>query len=133
MDVLIFAYANSGDMEAAAGLFEGLPVKDMVAWTALITGFAQNTRPRKGLEFLERMQDGVIQTDEVTLVGVISACAQLGATKYANWVRDVAEKYGFGPTNVVIGSALIDVYSKCGSVEDACKEFDKMTEEYVLL
>ncbi|GFY90236.1 pentatricopeptide repeat (PPR) superfamily protein [Actinidia rufa] len=120
-------------MEAAAELFEGLPVKDMVAWTAMITGFAQNARPREALEFLERMQDGVIQTDEVTLVGVMSACAQLGATNYANWVRDVAEKYGFGPTNVVIGSALIDVYSKCGSVEDACKEFDKMTEEYVLL
>ncbi|PSS36512.1 Pentatricopeptide repeat-containing protein [Actinidia chinensis var. chinensis] len=129
---LIVAYAKNGDMDSAAGLFEGLPVKDMVAWTAMVTGFAQNARPREALEFFENMQDGGIQTDEVTLVGVISACAQLGATKYANWVRDVAEKSGFGPTNnVMIGSALIDMYSKCGSVEDAYKVFDRMTERNV--
>ncbi|KAL6993515.1 Pentatricopeptide repeat-containing protein [Sarracenia purpurea var. burkii] len=129
---LIVAYAKSGDMESAVGLFDGLPVKDMVGWTAMVTGFAQNARPREALEFFERMQDAGIETDEVTLVGVISACAQLGATKYANWIRDVAEKSGFGPTNnVVIGSALVDMYSKCGSVDDAYKVFDRMTERNV--
>ncbi|KAE9466969.1 hypothetical protein C3L33_01122, partial [Rhododendron williamsianum] len=78
------------------------------------------------------MQDAGIETDEVTLIGVISACAQLGATKYANWVRHVAEKSGYGPTNnVVIGSALVDMYSKCGSVDEAFKVFDNMRERNV--
>ncbi|KAA8547430.1 hypothetical protein F0562_003706 [Nyssa sinensis] len=129
---LIVAYAKRGDMEAAARLFDGLPVKDMVAWTAMVTGYAQNARPREALEFFERMEHAGVDTDEVTLVGVISACAQLGAAKYASWVRDVAEKSGFGPTdNVVVGSALIDMYSKCGSVEDAFKVFEKMKERNV--
>ncbi|KAI8017398.1 Pentatricopeptide repeat-containing protein [Camellia lanceoleosa] len=125
---LIVAYAKSSDMKSAAGLFDGLPVKDMVAWTAMVTGFAQNARPREALEYFDKMQDAGIETDEVTLAGVISACAQLGVIKYASWVQDVAEKSGFGPTNnVVIGSALIDMFSKCGSVEDAYKVFDRMT------
>ncbi|KAM7520153.1 hypothetical protein LguiB_019115 [Lonicera macranthoides] len=129
---LIVAYTRSGDMDAADGLFDGLPVKDMVAWTAMVTGSAQNARPREALEFFERMQDAGVETDEVTLVGVISACAQLGAAKYANWVRDVAEKSGFGPTNnVVVGSALVDMYSKCGSVEDAYKVFESMRDRNV--
>lgn len=129
---LIVAYAKSGDMGSAGGLFHDLPVKDMVAWTAMVTGYAQNARPREALEFFEKMQDAGVETDEVTLVGVISACAQLGATKYANWVRDVAYRYGFGPTqNVVVGSALIDMYSKCGSVDDAFQIFKAMKERNV--
>ncbi|XAR73830.1 hypothetical protein NMG60_11007929 [Bertholletia excelsa] len=129
---LIVAYAKSGDMNTAAGLFDGLPVKDMVAWTAMVTGFAQNARPREALDFFQRMQDVDVLTDEVTLVGAISACAQLGATKYASWICEVAEKSGFEPTNnVVIGSALIDMYSKCGNLEDAYKVFERMKERNV--
>lgn len=129
---LIVAYTKSSDMDSAGELFVGLPVKDMVAWTAMITGFAQNAKPREALEFFEKMQRNGIQTDEVTLVGAISACAQLGATKHAHWVRDVAERSGFkSEENVVIGSAMIDMYSKCGSVEDAYKVFEKMRERNV--
>ncbi|XP_021274207.1 pentatricopeptide repeat-containing protein At5g44230 [Herrania umbratica] len=129
---LIVAYAELGDMESAGELFDKLPIKDMVAWTAMVTGYAQNAKPREALEFFERMQNEGVETDEVTLVGVISACAQLGAAKYANWVRGIAENSGFDPTRcVVVGSALIDMYSKCGSVEDAYKVFEAMEERNV--
>ncbi|KAL3844721.1 hypothetical protein ACJIZ3_002124 [Penstemon smallii] len=129
---LIDAYAKAGDMGSASELFRGLPVKDMVAWTAMVTGFVQNAKPREALEYFEKMQSAGVQTDEVTLVGVINACAQLGAVKYANWVRDVAEKSGLGPKNDVhVGSALIDMYSKCGSVDDAYKVFKSMQEKNV--
>ncbi|XP_057952675.1 pentatricopeptide repeat-containing protein At5g44230 [Malania oleifera] len=129
---LIVAYAKSGDMEAAACLFDGLPVKDMVAWTAVVTGYAKNARPREALDFFERMQEAGVRTDEVTLIGVISACAQLGAAKYASWVQNVAEQSGLGATKtVVVGSALIDMFSKCGNVEDAYKVFASMNEKNV--
>ncbi|XP_058068005.1 pentatricopeptide repeat-containing protein At5g44230 [Magnolia sinica] len=129
---LIVAYAKRGDMDAAEELFSRLPEKDMVAWTAMVAGFAQNARPRDALRLFERMQVAKVETDEVTLVGVISACAQLGAANYARWIRDVAERAGFGPeTNVVVGSALIDMYAKCGSVEEAYRVFEGMTEHNV--
>lgn len=124
---LIVAYAKRGNMLAAVDLFDRLPVKDMVACTAMVTGFAQNGQPREALEYFEKMQSMGVDTDEVTLAGVISACAQLGAAKYASWIRDVAEKSGFGPADsVVVGSALIDMYSKCGSVEEAYNVFITM-------
>ncbi|KAK9991010.1 hypothetical protein SO802_025995 [Lithocarpus litseifolius] len=129
---LIVAYAKCGDMDSARELFSGLPVKDMVAWTAMVTGYAQNGRPREALDCFQRMQDSGVKTDEVTIVGIISACALLGVAKYANWVRDVAARYGFGPSeNVVVGSALIDMYSKCGSVEEAYNIFEGMKERNV--
>ncbi|XP_071735297.1 pentatricopeptide repeat-containing protein At5g44230-like [Rutidosis leptorrhynchoides] len=129
---LIVAYARHGDMEEARELFDGLPVKDMVAWTTMVMGFSQNAKPREALKYFDKMVDARVETDEVTLTSVISACAQLGATKYANWIRDVADRAGFGPTyNVVIGSALIDMYAKCGCIEEARNVFDVMTEKNV--
>ncbi|KAL2520488.1 Pentatricopeptide repeat-containing protein [Forsythia ovata] len=129
---LIVAYAKNGDMGSARELFDGLPVRDMVAWTAMVTGFVQNANPREALDYFERMQRVGVETDEVTLVGVINACSQLGLSKYANWVRDVAERSGFSPKdNVVVGSALIDMYSKCGSLEGAYEVFKMMQEKNV--
>ncbi|TYI40984.1 hypothetical protein ES332_A02G202400v1 [Gossypium tomentosum] len=129
---LIVGYVKAGDMESAGELFSELPKKDMVAWTAMVTGYAQNAKPREALEFFERMLNEGVETDKVTLVGVISACAQLGAAKYANWIRDTVENLGFSPTRcVVVGSALIHMYSKCGSVEDAYKAFKVMEEKNV--
>lgn len=129
---LIVAYANNGDMESAGGLFNELPLKDKVAWTAMVTGYVQNAKPREAIEYFERMQYAGVETDYVTLVGVISACAQLGVVKYANWVCEIAEGSGFGPiNNVVVGSALIDMYSKCGSIDDAYRVFVDMKQRNV--
>ncbi|KAL5974027.1 hypothetical protein ACLOJK_030689 [Asimina triloba] len=129
---MIVAYAKRGDMDAAEELFGGFPEKDMVAWTAMVTGFSQNGRPKDALRLFEMMQAAGVETDEVTVSGVISACAQLGALNHANWVRGVAERAGFGPsTNVVVGSALIDMYAKCGSVDEAQRVFEGMTERNV--
>ncbi|KAF5182360.1 Pentatricopeptide repeat-containing protein [Thalictrum thalictroides] len=124
---LIVAYAKNGDMEVAGELFEGLPEKDMVAWTAMITGYVQNAKPKEALKMFEMMRDAGVRTDEVALVGGISACAQLVAEKHAQWICDIADKEGLSPvTNVVVGSAFIDMYSKCGRVEEAYRVFESM-------
>ncbi|GFP80674.1 pentatricopeptide repeat-containing protein at5g44230 [Phtheirospermum japonicum] len=129
---LIDAYAKSGDMVSSSELFRELSEKDTVAWTAMVTGFVHNTKPREALEYFERMQNAGVKADEVTLVGVINACAQLGAAKFANWVRDVSDNSGFSPaSDVHLGSALIDMYSKCGCVEDAYEVFKSMREKNV--
>lgn len=129
---LIVAYAKREDMNAAEVLFDGLAEKDMVVWTAMITGYAQNARPKEALCLFEKMREEGVETDEVTLVGAISACAQLGVAKYAVSIRDIAEHAGLGPTkNVIVGSALIDMYSKCGSVDEAYQVFEGMTERNI--
>ncbi|WVZ23792.1 hypothetical protein V8G54_002336 [Vigna mungo] len=129
---LIVAYARRGDMKAAQDLFDGLPVKDMVAWTAMITGYAQNALPENAVQVFRWLVDEGVEIDEVTLVGVISACAQLGASVYAKWIRDIAESSGFGDgSSVLVGSALIDMYSKCGNVEEAYNIFKGMRERNV--
>ncbi|XP_020090390.1 pentatricopeptide repeat-containing protein At5g44230, partial [Ananas comosus] len=127
---LVVAYARSGDMESAAALFASSPAKDVVAWTALVTGYAHNAMPGEALDAFVRMRDAGVTIDEVALVGAVSACAQLGAVSRARWVWDIAEANGFG-TNVVVGSALVDMYAKCGLIDDARQVFDEMPERNV--
>ncbi|KAK9670170.1 hypothetical protein RND81_13G182800 [Saponaria officinalis] len=129
---LIFAYAKVGEIESARELFDELGVKDVVVWSAMITAYAQNAQPKECLALFEMMQSCGIEADEYTLASVISACAQLGTTKYALSIRAIAEMLGNGPeTNVVIGSALVDMYSKCGRVDDAFDIFRVMKERNV--
>ncbi|WCJ41468.1 Pentatricopeptide repeat (PPR) superfamily protein [Euphorbia peplus] len=131
---IIVAYVRIGDMETASRLFEDFPGKDMVAWTAMVTGFAQNAQPREAIQCFERMVESGVRVDEVTLVGVVSASAQLGAAEYADWIGGIADKFGgdgSGCHDVVLGSALIDMYSKCANIEMAYKVFSRMKDRNV--
>ncbi|KAK7400139.1 hypothetical protein VNO78_11339 [Psophocarpus tetragonolobus] len=129
---LIVAYTRTGHISAARDLFHQLPVKDIVAWTAMLTGYAQNALPHHALQLFQQFRLQGLLIDEVTLIGAISACAQLGTSNYANWIRGIAETSGFGPaSNVLVGSSLIDMYSKCGNVEVAYNVFKGMTDRNV--
>ncbi|KAL6603220.1 hypothetical protein ACP70R_043581 [Stipagrostis hirtigluma subsp. patula] len=127
---IVVAYSRSGDMGSAEKVFQGCPVKDMVAWTAMVTGYAQNAMPMKALETFEQMAAAGMAIDEVSLTGAISACAQLGAVRRAAWVHEIAEQNGFG-RNVVVGSGLVDMYAKCGLIDEARRVFEGMPEKNV--
>ncbi|KAG8074799.1 hypothetical protein GUJ93_ZPchr0006g44567 [Zizania palustris] len=127
---IVVAYSRIGDMRSAEDVFWRCPVKDMVAWTAMVTGYAQNAMPVKALEVFDRMAALGMAIDEVSLTGAISACSQLGAVRRATWIQEIAERSGFGK-NVVVGSGLVDMYAKCGLIDEACQVFDGMQEKNV--
>jgi len=88
-------------------------MKDIVAWTAMVTRYAQNSLSENAMEVFRRLLDEGVKINEVTLFGVISAHAQLGVFIYAKRIRDIAESYGFrDESSVLVRSALIDMYSK---------------------
>ncbi|KAK3131165.1 hypothetical protein QOZ80_6BG0502900 [Eleusine coracana subsp. coracana] len=127
---IVVAYSKNGDMGSAEEVFARFPMKDMVAWTAMVTGYAQNAMPTKALEAFEQMAVSGMPVDEVSLTGAISACAQLGAVRHAAWVQEIAERNGLG-RNVVVGSGLVDMYAKCGLINEACRIFEGMHEKNV--
>ncbi|KAJ6835799.1 putative pentatricopeptide repeat-containing protein [Iris pallida] len=128
---LIVAYSKNGEMEPAGEVFERFPEKDRVAWTAMVTGYAQNARPREALETFDRMLAAGVEFDEVTLVGAVSAVAQLGSARHAGWVRGVVDRAGFSSGNVVVGSAMVDMYGKCGLIDEAGLVFESMRQRNV--
>ncbi|XP_058092807.1 pentatricopeptide repeat-containing protein At3g26630, chloroplastic-like [Magnolia sinica] len=119
-----------GELEAARDVFEKMPVRNVVSWTAMINGYVRHGRPQEAFEVFHQMQVENVRPNEFTLVSLLLACTELGSLKLGSWIHEFAHKNGF-ELGVYLGTALIDMYSKCGSILDAMKVFDKMTSRSV--
>nr|KYP35789.1 hypothetical protein KK1_043161 [Cajanus cajan] len=122
---MLTCYAKHGMLREARLLFEEMEVKDVVCWNVMIDGYAQHGYPNESLLLFRRMMGMKVRPNEITLVAVLSSCGQLGALESGKWVHSYVENNGVGVrVNVRVGTALVDMYCKCGSLEDARKVFD---------
>ncbi|OAY82941.1 Pentatricopeptide repeat-containing protein [Ananas comosus] len=120
---LMNMYAKSGQMEIARELFENMATLDSISWNILISGFVENGSLEKGLEMFSEMNRRNVKVNEATFLSLVSACGELElGLEIHHHVRNM----GFD-TNISICNALIDMYSRIGSVELASKVFDEMT------
>ncbi|KAL0390303.1 UNVERIFIED_CONTAM: putative pentatricopeptide repeat-containing protein, chloroplastic [Sesamum calycinum] len=130
MTVMMSSYFEHELVERACGIFDLVKVKDTVCWTAMIDGLVRNGEMSKALEYFRQMQREGVRANELTVVCVLSACAQLGALELGKWVHSYMEKYDI-EVNHFVGSALINMYSRCGSIEEAAEVFERMKEREV--
>ncbi|KAG9447368.1 hypothetical protein H6P81_013496 [Aristolochia fimbriata] len=114
-----------GELEAARGVFEHMPVRNVVSWTAMVNGYARIGHASEAFEFFHQMQRENVRPNEYTLVSLLIACTKLGSAKLGSWVHEYAKREGF-KMGFFLGTALIDMYSKCGSIDDALKVFNEM-------
>ncbi|KAF8403143.1 hypothetical protein HHK36_011240 [Tetracentron sinense] len=128
---MISGFAKCGDMDSARELFEGMPEKNLVSWTSVISGYAQNGYFCETLMVFEDMGVAGVKPNEITLVSVLSACANLGALGLGRRLHSFLEDNGY-EFDLFVGSALIDMYSKCGMVGDALQVFERMPQRNVV-
>ncbi|CAA6663771.1 unnamed protein product [Spirodela intermedia] len=77
------------------------------------------------------MQRSGAKPDHVTLVSVLPACARLGALEMGRWIHAFADRNSLlGETQVC--NALVEMYSKCGSLREARQMFDRMPRRDVV-
>lgn len=130
-NVMITGYAKRGEMESAWKLFNEVPQKDVVTWNAMIAGYVLFGECGKALEMFEQMKNAGEKPDEVTMLSLLNACADLGDLQVGikiHWSLSQMATSGF---NVLLGNALIDMYAKCGSIEKALEVFREMREKDV--
>ena len=72
-----------------------------------------------------------IELDEISLVSVLPACARLGALELGKWIHIYADKARF-LCNICVCNALIEMYAKCGRIDEGCRLFDQMNERDVI-
>ncbi|EEF40018.1 pentatricopeptide repeat-containing protein, putative [Ricinus communis] len=75
---LVHMYSKCGNMVNAERVFRGMPQPDLVSWTSLIAGYAQNGHPDEALQYFELLLKSGTRPDHITFVGVLSACAHAG-------------------------------------------------------
>ncbi|KAH1201753.1 hypothetical protein AAZX31_17G096900 [Glycine max] len=122
---MLAGYAKAGELGLARRVFYEMPLRDEVSWSTMIVGFAHNGCFDEAFGFFRELLREEIRTNEVSLTGVLSACAQAGAFEFGKILHGFVEKAGF----LYVGSvnnALIDTYSKCGNVAMARLVFQNM-------
>lgn len=125
-NTMLNGYAKNGNVEACERLFEEIPERNVFSWNILVGGYARNGRFFNVLESFKRMLvEADVRPNDATIVTVLSSCARLGCLDLGKWVHVYAESIG-DKGNVYIGNALIDMYAKCGLIENSVEVFKSM-------
>eukprot|EP01018_Ginkgo_biloba_P037865 Gb_08118 [translate_table: standard] len=127
-NALIDMYAKCDSIKDARHVFGEMIIRDMVSWTAMIVGYAQHGYAEEALLLFWQMQQEGMKFDQFVLASVISACASLAALEQGKQVHDSITESRI-ELDIFVASALVDMYAKCGSIEDARGVFDKMLKK----
>jgi pentatricopeptide repeat protein len=103
-------------------MLEKIPSGNVVTWTTMILGHAQCRQGQKALELFLKMQQEGLQPDFVTFVGVLNACASILALEEGRYIHHEVIESGL-ELDVFVGNSLVDMYAKCGSMDDAWRVF----------
>ncbi|XP_022141237.1 pentatricopeptide repeat-containing protein At4g38010 [Momordica charantia] len=126
-NAILDMYVKNGCLCEAKKVFDDLPVRDIVSWTIIITGLVQSNHPRESLELFSMMQTSGISPDGIILTSVLSACASLGTLDFGTWVHEYIDQRGI-KWDIHIGTAMVDMYAKCGCIEMALQIFNNMPQ-----
>ncbi|KAG2324214.1 hypothetical protein Bca52824_006942 [Brassica carinata] len=109
---LVRFYSAAGDISSARQVFDETSEKqNVVLWTAMIAGYADNEKSVQAIEMFRRMEEERIELDEVIVTVALSACADLGARRLG--------------MDLTLRNSLLNMYVKAGEVEKARRVFDE--------
>eukprot|EP01018_Ginkgo_biloba_P037564 Gb_08772 [translate_table: standard] len=128
---LLAMYARCGSTENASHVFDKICERDVISWTAMITCHIQNGHFDEALKLLREMQLEGMKPNSATIVNILSACAGFDSLKHGKEIYAYVIRLGY-ESDVVVGSALVNMFSKCSGIDYARRHFDKMTQRNVI-
>ncbi|XP_058070709.1 pentatricopeptide repeat-containing protein At4g16470 [Magnolia sinica] len=129
---LVILYAKKGDLETAHRLLAKIPERNLVSWNAMISGYVQKGLEEEGLNLYHGMRRVGLKPDQFTFASVFRACAGLATLEEGKQAHGVMIKTQI-KGNIVVNSALVDMYFKCSSPDDGRRIFDKSSERNVVM
>jgi pentatricopeptide repeat protein len=125
---LLAAYTRCGDMRHARLLFDGMPSRDAVSWNTLIAGYSSQGSPGLALgAFRDARRDGAVAVDRFTYAAALAACGGARDGRTGRAAHGLAVASGLARTAFVTNS-VIDMYAKCGMVDEVRLVFDRAEE-----
>ncbi|XP_073009860.1 pentatricopeptide repeat-containing protein ELI1, chloroplastic-like [Typha latifolia] len=122
---LVDMYGKCGEIGSAEEMFDGMPERGTAGFNAMISGYVMNGKCEKAIFVFSQMLEAGVQYDAMTMVSILQACASLGALQKGRWVHEQIMRTRM-EINMHVGSALISMYSRCGSIKESREIFDAM-------
>ncbi|XP_039138907.1 pentatricopeptide repeat-containing protein At2g02980, chloroplastic-like [Dioscorea cayenensis subsp. rotundata] len=120
---LLSFYSSCGYLDTALQLFDRMPHRNLITWTAAIDACLRSDHPHLAISLFVQMRDFGIVPDTFALVSFLASCSSLCALDLGRGAHAHLSKTGTEPTPF-LATALVDMYCKCGSLDDAIKVFD---------
>ncbi|KAJ4954711.1 hypothetical protein NE237_011494 [Protea cynaroides] len=129
--IMISGFSRAGDVASARLLFDKMVEREVVAWTAMITCYVQNGQPGEAIKLFHEMLATDVEVDEVTMLVVISAAAQLGSVDLCVWVENYISEVGL-ESDIRVQNAAINMYVQSGSINKAIDIFNEIPKKDVV-
>lgn len=131
-NALVDMYVKCGALPQAQLVFDKLPVQNVVSWTTLIAGYYQHGHSGEALDCFEHMKEAGLSPDVVAFACILKACGSIGAAERGEEIHAEIVREGLLKDVTVLGSALVDMYAKCGILVKAQEVFDKLLDRDVV-
>ncbi|MQM17685.1 hypothetical protein Taro_050661 [Colocasia esculenta] len=128
-NALITMYFRCKDMKSSEFIFQESEARNLCSWNCMISGYAQNNKNIRALELFRMM--GTLQPDEITMVALLCACAQLGALRQGMQIHGHVIRLAVHH-NTYVTASLVDMYSKCGQLDITMHVFENSVEKSVV-
>eukprot|EP00257_Ricinus_communis_P021821 XP_015581386.1 pentatricopeptide repeat-containing protein At5g15340, mitochondrial [Ricinus communis] len=130
---LLEGVVNWEGVENGKVVFDQMPERNEVGWTIMISGYVGSGFCKEGFLLLSEMVLGLrLELNYVTLCSILSACAQSGDVVMGRWVHVYALKKMGREIDMMVGTALIDMYAKCGRIKMAYEVFKYLPRRNVV-
>ncbi|XP_010257503.1 PREDICTED: pentatricopeptide repeat-containing protein At2g36730 [Nelumbo nucifera] len=129
-NTLIHLYGSCGEISDARRVFDTMFFRTLVSWNAIITAYVGKSLLDDSVRLFTEMIFCGYEPDEASMVVLISACSELGNLSLGRWAHCQVIEKGL-VINCRLGTALVDMYAKCGAVGCARMIFDRMRERNV--
>jgi pentatricopeptide repeat protein len=131
-NTLLKMYIDCGSIKDARAIFDRMPSKDVITWTALINGYVKKGGFNEGLKLFRQMNmDGLVKPDSLTFSSVLPACARMAAHKHGKEIHGYLLRSGIN-LNIMVQNAVMDMYVKSGFIEYAFRIFTRMKDKDVV-
>ncbi|OVA09095.1 Pentatricopeptide repeat [Macleaya cordata] len=123
---LLRFYLECSGLIDAQNVFDEIPQRDVVQWNVLINGYLRCGRDSQALNVFRDMLLSGLEPDEFCVATGLKACSHSGALQQGIWIHDYIQKKDGFTEDVFVGTALVDMYAKCGCIDKAIEVFEKM-------
>lgn len=129
---LVRLYVDCKVLGDAQMVFDEIPDRDLIQWNVLMNGYVKCGLASEALKVFRNMLVCGFEPDDFCVATGLAACAHLGALCQGKWIHEYVKKRKGLNSDVFIGTALVDMYAKCGCIDLAVEAFEGMPKRNVV-